>query len=112
MTAAIACPSCAETEDLRGQAAGDVIRIECGRCGEVWERDPSPFCRTCGGRDVEPVPSAIIEKGRGTQLSVVGIRTVHLCRVCDADSLARYQRNRPNPLMPDDLPTADSEGGA
>jgi hypothetical protein len=48
---------------------------------------------------------AIVEKGRGTQLSVVGTRIVHLCSSCDADTLDRYHRNRPNPLMPDDLPT-------
>jgi hypothetical protein len=54
---------------------------------------------------MQPVPLAIVEKGRGTQLSVVGTRTVQLCSVCDVATLERYHRNRPNPLMPDELPT-------
>jgi hypothetical protein len=54
------------------------------------------------------VPLAIVEKGRGTQLSVVGTRTVFLCSTCDAETLDRYHRNRPNPLMPDELPTVGS----
>jgi len=54
---------------------------------------------------MQAVPLAIVEKGRGTQLSIVGTRTVHLCSTCDAETLARYHRNRPNPLMPDELPT-------
>jgi hypothetical protein len=48
-----------------------------------------------------------VEKGRGTQLSVVGIRVVQLCTSCDADDLERWQRNRPNPLMPAELPTVE-----
>ena len=59
---------------------------------------------------MQSAPLAIVEKGRGTQLSVVGTRIVQLCSVCDSDALDRYHRNRPNPLMPDELPTADSEG--
>ncbi len=55
------------------------------------------------------VPLAIIEKGRGTQLSVVGVRSVTLCSVCDSDKLRRYHDNRPNPLMPDELPTIAPE---
>jgi len=54
------------------------------------------------------VPLAIVEKGRGTQLSVVGTRTVYLCSMCDAETLERYHRNRPNPLMPNELPTVES----
>ena len=52
---------------------------------------------------------AVIEKGRGTQLSVVGTQVIHLCAVCDADVLRSYWDNRPNPLMPDDLPTVGPE---
>lgn len=59
---------------------------------------------------MQAVPLAIVEKGRGTQLSVVGTRIVHLCSTCDVETLDRYHRNRPNPLMPDDLPTLDPEG--
>ncbi len=68
-------------------------------------RDLAPSCPTCGGRDLETVPLAILEKSRGTQLSIVGTRPVTLCYVCDADALATFHKNRPNPLMPDELPT-------
>ena len=99
------CGSCGEADDLAGFGVGDAIVITCGACGASWERDPSPRCRSCGGADLQPVPLAIVEKGRGTQLSVVGTRTVNLCSVCDVETLDRYHANRPNPLMPSELPT-------
>jgi Zn ribbon nucleic-acid-binding protein len=101
----ISCPACGESETMTGRRTGDVIRLTCGACGHGWTRDPSPQCWRCGRRDLVAVPLAILERGRGTQLSVVGTRTVHLCPECDADSLAAWNRNRPNPLMPDELPT-------
>lgn len=61
---------------------------------------------------MQGVPLAIVEKSRGTQLSVVGTRTVQLCSMCDDEMLAVYHRNRPNPLMPDQLPTVNAEGEA
>jgi predicted RNA-binding Zn-ribbon protein involved in translation (DUF1610 family) len=48
---------------------------------------------------------AIVEKSRGTQLSIVGIRTIHLCPTCDEETIDRWHRGRPRPLFPDDLPT-------
>lgn len=101
----LSCPGCGETDDLGGARDGDLIIVTCGGCGTSWGRDPSPRCQTCGGDDLQAVPLAIVEKSRGTQLSVVGTRNVNLCSVCDADALDRYHRNRPNPLMPDELPT-------
>lgn len=103
----IACPSCGEDERLAGTPDGEVIRLQCAACGESWERTPRPSCKACGGADTQPVPLAIVEKSRGTQLSVVGTRTIHLCSHCDAATLAAYHRNRPNPLMPGELPTVD-----
>lgn len=103
----LSCPDCGEGDDLSGSRDGDRITVTCGACGRSWERDPSPRCQTCGGSDLQDVPLAIVEKGRGTQLSIVGTRTVHLCSACDADALVHYHRNRPNPLMPDELPTID-----
>jgi hypothetical protein len=103
----LSCPGCGEGDDLSGSRDGDWIIVICGACGASWKRDPSPRCAECGGDDLQGVPLAIVEKSRGTQLSVVGTRTVHLCSVCDGDALARYHRNRPNPLMPDELPTID-----
>jgi hypothetical protein len=104
------CPGCGEANDISGRRTDDVITIACGSCGATWDRDLAPHCQHCGGGDVQPVPLAIVEKGRGTQLSVVGTRIVHLCSSCDVEALERYHRNRPNPLMPDELPTTDSEG--
>lgn len=102
----IACPKCGEAEELHGSRHDDVISLQCDVCGHTWDRDLKPKCRRCGSRDMQPVPLAILEKGRGTQLSVVGTRQIYLCSACDAETLARYHSNRPNPLMPDDIPTA------
>ena len=102
----INCPECGETEALRGSRREDVIALSCESCGHQWERDLNPSCRQCGGSDMQAVPLAILEKGRGTQLSVVGTRQIHLCSQCDAETLRHYHDNRPNPLMPDDIPTA------
>ena len=102
----IACPSCGEDEALRGHREGDRIDLSCEACGHTWIRDLTPRCPQCGGLDLQTVPLAILEKGRGTQLSIVGTRPIDLCTVCDAAILQRYNRNRPNPLMPDELPTA------
>lgn len=104
------CPECGEADDIYGSRAGDAITITCGSCDAMWKRDLSPHCPRCDGDDMQSVPLAIVEKGRGTQLSVVGTRIVYLCSACDAEALERYHRNRPNPLMPDELPTGDSEG--
>lgn len=106
----LSCPKCDEADDVAGRRSGDTITITCGSCGASWKRDLSPHCQACGGDDMQSVPLAIVEKGRGTQLSVVGTRIVYLCSACDADALDRYHRNRPNPLMPHELPTTDSEG--
>lgn len=102
----IACPQCGESEALRGTRKDDTISLTCGNCDHEWDRDLSPACRRCGGSDMQSVPLAILEKGRGTQLSVVGTRQIHLCSLCDAETLRVYHANRPNPLMPDDIPTA------
>lgn len=105
----IACPECGEQDEIRGEPVDGVIVLTCDECGARWGRDPAPRCPSCGGLEMRTVPLAIVEKGRGTQLSVVGTRPVHLCVDCDADVIDHWQRNRPNPLMPDALPTV-SEG--
>lgn len=103
----IVCPSCDESDELSGRRRDEVIEITCGSCGQTWDRPTSPVCPACEGDDLIAVPLAIVEKSRGTQLSVVGIRIVHLCSSCDADAIERWQANRPNPLLPDELPTVD-----
>lgn len=101
----IECPICGETDDLNGVPHGDHITVSCGGCGNTWDRPTAPVCPDCEGNDLQAVPLAIVEKSRGTQLSVVGIRVVHLCSHCDADDIRRWHANRPNPLLPNELPT-------
>jgi predicted RNA-binding Zn-ribbon protein involved in translation (DUF1610 family) len=101
----IACPQCGETDDLRGSRGDTGIDMTCESCGFEWPRSLAPKCPTCGSTDMQTVPLAIVEKSRGTQLSVLGTRPIDLCSTCDAEKLVRYHRNRPNPLMPDVLPT-------
>ena len=102
----IACPRCGESEELRGSRHNRIIVLTCESCGHTWDRSVDPVCPQCGGNDMQAVPLAILEKGRGTQLSVVGTRTIHLCSECDAATLEIYHRNRPNPLLPTEIPTA------
>lgn len=101
----ISCPLCGEAEDLVGTRQEDVINLICGSCGHRWPRDLAARCAECGGDDIQTIPLAIVEKSRGTQLSIVGTRPVDLCSTCDADKLRRFHANRPNPLMPEELPT-------
>ena len=104
----ISCPACGESDDLSGKRdTSGAIAMTCERCHHRWTRDPAPRCPSCGSTDLRTVPLAIVEKSRGTQLSVVGTRPIHLCGACDRDALDRWQRNRPNPLMPLELPTAE-----
>lgn len=107
MALEIECPVCGETDNLAGKRTDEAIAITCGGCGQIWDRPTTPVCPNCDGTDLQAVPLAIVEKSRGTQLSVVGIRIVHLCYDCDADDIRRWQDNRPNPLLPRELPTVD-----
>ena len=104
----IVCPECGESEALQGTRRGEVIEVACGVCGAQWARDLQPRCPHCGGVDLREVPLAIVERSRGTQLSIVGTRPILLCEACDAEALERWQRNRPNPVMPDELPNVDA----
>lgn len=108
MALEISCPLCDEEDDLTGERSGEQIHIACHSCGESWTRDLSPRCPRCDGAQMQTVPLAIVEKSRGTQLSVVGIRMIQLCRICDRPTIDRWQVNRPNPLMPAELPNLDS----
>lgn len=100
------CPNCGEDESLRGLRRPAEILLFCEKCNYKWKRDLDPVCKRCNGSDMQQVPLAILEKGRGTQLSVVGTRLIYLCSECDAETLRTYHGNRPNPLMPTDIPNA------
>ena len=99
------CARCGEEDRLRGERddADEQITITCEACGLVWIRDLTPSCPTCGSTDVRPAFQAMLDKSRGTQLSIQSMRLVHLCPDCDADTLADYIKSN-TPLPPDELP--------
>ncbi|RMH70005.1 MAG: hypothetical protein D6683_15675 [Actinomyces sp.] len=97
------CPRCDEDEELFGSRDGDTITVTCGSCGCVWDRDLTPRCPTCGRDDVRAAYRAILDKSRGTQLSIQSMRLVYLCPDCDREQLAAYLRSN-TPLAPDELP--------
>lgn len=102
----LACPSCGKDEHLSGEPHGELLRITCTACDLVWDRDPSPRCGRCGNGDVRPAPQAVWGKARGTQLVVVGLRTVYLCPVCDPALLRRFLDSG-TPLPPPENLAAD-----
>lgn len=91
------CPTCQTDEHLEGTRHGDIIQISCAACGLSWNRDPSPTCQDCGTQDdIQAVSRPIIQKARGTQLSIVGMQVVHLCYACfRADERERGYRHIP-----------------
>lgn len=99
----ISCPQCGEDDDLCGARREDVIVITCGQCGLHWERDPSPRCPTCDRTDVRAAVQAVLDKSRGTQLSIQSLRVVYLCPECDAERLADWNTTN-SPIPPDELP--------
>ncbi len=101
----ISCLVCGEDDDLSGVGGDTEITVTSGGCGYVWSRSLVRKCATCGRTDLVAVPKALLERSRGTQLSVVGIQMVELCPACDRDDIERWQKNLPRPLMPTDLPT-------
>jgi 5-methylcytosine-specific restriction endonuclease McrA len=105
MSRLVCCPRCDEDENLRGERNGDNIVIVCEACGLSWQRDLTPRCDRCGSDDVRPAFKAVVEKSRGTQLSMQSARLIHLCPHCDATLLADYHKTN-SPLMPEELPTA------
>ena len=85
MTRQIICPECGETEKLTGAESPEGIRITCESCAATWLRDAqSHTCATCGGTDLVERPRAHTQYSRGTQLSIVGMSEITLCRGCDA----------------------------
>ncbi|MCP5027821.1 MAG: hydrogenase maturation nickel metallochaperone HypA [Actinomycetia bacterium] len=101
----LVCASCGEEENLRGERVDELITITCEECGLVWDRDLTPRCPTCGRDDVRVAFQAIVEKSRGTQLSIQSMKLVYLCPDCDPELLARWIESN-SPLPPDELPTS------
>jgi 5-methylcytosine-specific restriction endonuclease McrA len=105
MALLVSCPRCGESENMDGRNEDGNIIVVCGECALEWERDLRPRCPRCGETDVRPAFEAVVEKSRGTQLSMQSARLIHLCPVCDAVKLADYHRTS-SPIMPRELPTA------
>jgi hypothetical protein len=98
VTRQLVCPSCGESDDLSGRRTAEGIVITCEVCGMEWPRDAAPAtCATCGGTDLEERPQPDTAYSRGTQVSIVGWRTVVLCVSCDADMLSRSLAGKPIP---------------
>lgn len=102
----VRCPGCGEQEELHGRRSEGQILLHCLRCGYDGPRVAARRCHTCGGADVVERPKALVERARGTQLSVVGYTTIALCRLCDADDLARAIEHG-GAVLPKELPTVD-----
>lgn len=95
----ITCPACGTDEHLTGTANGDSIHITCTACELSWDRLTTPHCNKCGSRDMVCVPEVLVERSRGTQLSIMGIQPHYLCRACDADELSKPRAGHlPNTL--------------
>ncbi|MFT5202824.1 MAG: hypothetical protein ACI9C1_002219 [Candidatus Aldehydirespiratoraceae bacterium] len=99
----VTCPHCAEDENLEGANVDGTITITCGECGAIWDRDMTPRCDKCGSTDVREALQAILDKSRGTQLSIQSMKVVWLCPECDPDTLRRYLDSN-TPLPPDVMP--------
>jgi hypothetical protein len=104
----VRCPGCGETEELSGRRTDGQILLTCHTCGYDGPRVAKRRCETCGGDDVVERPRALVERSRGTQLSVVGYTTAVLCRVCDADDLAAALAHG-GAVLPKELPTVDPQ---
>lgn len=101
MAIEIVCPDCGTDDHLRGTPRDDgTIALVCDACDASWVRDPSPSCPVCGGREMEAAPRVIVEKSRGSQMSIQGIQREFLCRVCDLDAILA----RRDGYLPDRLP--------
>ncbi len=103
MAADITCANCGEDERLIGSRTGETITVTCEECGLVWERDLTPKCPTCNRTDVHKAFQSIVEKSRGTQLSIQSLRVVYLCPDCDDAKLADYIKSS-SPLSPAEMP--------
>ena len=106
MSLDIACPACGETDELQGERRDHLIALVCEKCGAEWTRDPRarPTCEQCGGDDMREAVQAVVEKSRGTQLSIQSFRQVWICPTCESDLWDKVKiTNRP--LPPDELPT-------
>ncbi len=76
------CPTCDESESLRGRPVDDDIELTCLTCDTTWLRGPLA-CRGCGRLDSVSALQLIRRTTRGNQLAIVGRKELKLCPVCD-----------------------------
>ena len=104
------CPQCGEEENLSGHISGEpveeVIEVSCDSCGFSWVRDRTPTCPTCSSTDLRQAARSIVEKSRGTQLSIQSIEVIYLCPVCDVADLAAWNQSN-TPLRPREMPVSE-----
>ena len=95
----VACPTCGEDEDLRGDRRDDAIMLTCGSCGHGWDRDTRLVCRLCGSEDIEGIPTSTLEEaGRAGVRTPSGIRLVHYCWACRGNDVTSTEPEPgPNP---------------
>ena len=88
----IVCAECGVDDHLTGtRRDDDLIELRCSACGTTFTRDPRPSCPKCGGFEMEAMPKVIVEKSRGSQMSIQGIQREFLCRICDGDQIHAHR---------------------
>jgi len=106
----IRCPRCGEDDRLHGERDGDLVVTTCDACSYSWARRPGTSCLSCGSSEIVVVADPLVDRSRGTQLSITGITERILCRTCDDDELARHRaRGGGRMLFPEQLPTSPGE---
>ncbi|MCZ7527969.1 MAG: hypothetical protein M5U14_17265 [Acidimicrobiia bacterium] len=106
----VRCPSCGEDEALRGRRCDDGVEVTCESCGTRWTRVPGASCDRCGSTEVWVGLRALVERSRGTQLSIVGTVDVTMCWHCDRAVLEEHARRTDNRLlMPSVMPNVSGD---
>ena len=103
----VVCPNCGEDENLRGDSkeSGNTekVKVTCETCQIEWERDITPKCSSCSSGDLRAAVRSIVDKSRGTQLSIQSLSVVYLCPNCDSEELNAWNQSN-TPLPPHELP--------
>ena len=106
----VSCPSCGEEAALVGERGEDGVHVTCESCGSQWIRFPGKRCDRCGSTDVWVGLRALVQRSRGTQLSVVGTVDVTMCWHCDREVLEDHERRTNNRLlMPEVMPNVSGD---
>jgi hypothetical protein len=107
----VACPQCGETDDLSGERVDGGVQVTCQACRYQWLRVPGASCDRCGGTDVWKGLRPLLERSRGTQLSITGTVDVTLCWQCDRQVLENHMERsgKSRIVMPDELPTTSGD---